>query len=152
MKRKHAGEVTLNQIKVTLDELGEMLGFVVERMVTKDEAKGFATKNDLNGFATKEDLKRFATKDDLKNFATKDDLKNFATKDDLKNFATKDDLKNFATKDDLKNFATKDDLNQSLFTLQTQMNGIEADIRDMKHSRLEVRVADLEEKVFGKAR
>jgi hypothetical protein len=98
MKRKHAGEVTLNQIKVTLDEIGGMLGFVVERMVTKDEAKGFATKDDLKGFAT------------------------------------------------------KDDLNQGLSTLQTQMNGIEADIRDMKHARLEVRVADLEEKVFGKAR
>ncbi|HEV3245206.1 MAG TPA: hypothetical protein VG102_02530 [Candidatus Paceibacterota bacterium] len=44
--------------------------------------------------------------------------------------------------------ATKDDI----FVLRTQINGIEADIRDMKHARLEVRVADLEEKVFGKAR
>ena len=89
---------TVNGLAITVKELSEMLGFVVERMVTKD---------DLKGFATKEDLKRFATKDDL---------------------------------------------HEGLFTLQTQMNGIESDIREMKHARLEVRVADLEEKVFGKAR
>lgn len=85
MKRKGVGKATLEGLKVTLDEIGEMLGFVVERMVTKE---------------------------------------------DLKDFATKDDL----------------------FTLQTQLNGIETDIRSMKNSRLELRVSELEEKVFGEAR
>ena len=60
-------------------------------------------------------------------------------------------IKNMATKDDIaevrKEMATKD----QLFALQTQVNSIESDIRDMKHFKLEFRVADLEEKVFGKA-
>lgn len=47
---------------------------------------------------------------------------------------------------------TKEDLNEGLFELHTQVNNIESDIRAMKSVRVEVRVADLEEKVFGKAR
>ncbi len=47
-----------------------------------------------------------------------------------------------------KEMATKD----QIFALQTQVNSIENDIRGMKHSKLEFRVADLEEKVFGKVR
>ena len=63
----------------------------------------------------------------------------------------------------IKNMATKDDLNDGLTGLRTelkgdiahlseQVNSIETEIRGMKHSKLEFRVADLEEKVFGKAR
>ena len=48
----------------------------------------------------------------------------------------------------VEHMATKEDL----FALQTQVNSIESDIREMKHARLEVRVADLEEKVFGRSR
>ncbi len=47
---------------VTIDEL---MDFLQENMVTKEDAKNFATKDDLKGFATKDDLKNFATKDDL---------------------------------------------------------------------------------------
>ena len=36
--------------------------------------------------------------------------------------------------------------------IQTQVNSIETDIRSMKQSKLEVRVGDLEEKVFGASR
>jgi hypothetical protein len=52
-------------------------------------------------------------------------------------------VKHMATKEET---ASKD----QLVVLQTQVNGIETDIRSMKHGKLEVRVADLEEKVFGK--
>ena len=63
----------------------------------------------------------------------------------------------------VKHMATKEDLNDGLaevrnematgfLTLQTQVNSIETDIRGLKHSKLEFRVADLEEKVFGKVR
>jgi hypothetical protein len=38
------------------------------------------------------------------------------------------------------------------FALQTQVNSIECDIREMKHDRLSARVSDLEEKVFRKSR
>jgi hypothetical protein len=38
------------------------------------------------------------------------------------------------------------------FALQTQVNSIEREIREMKHDRLGIRVEDLEEKVFGKSR
>lgn len=44
--------------------------------------------------------------------------------------------------------ATKEDV----YALQTQLNSIESDIRGIKNERLGVRVADLEEKVFGKPR
>jgi len=44
--------------------------------------------------------------------------------------------------------ATKDDL----ATLGIQVAGIETQLRDMKHTKLHARVADLEEKVFGETR
>lgn len=39
-----------------------------------------------------------------------------------------------------------------LMRLSDQVNSIERDIREMKGVKLEFRVADLEEKVFGKSR
>ncbi len=44
--------------------------------------------------------------------------------------------------------ATKD----QIIALHTQVNAIETDIRDAKRHKLVTRVADLEEKVFGKSR
>jgi hypothetical protein len=46
------------------------------------------------------------------------------------------------------NMATKD----QLFVLQGQVNSIEGQIREMNHGKLEVRVGDLEEKVFSEIR
>jgi hypothetical protein len=57
-------------------------------------------------------------------------------------------VEHMATKDDLKNLATKD----QLVALHTQVNSIETQLRDMRHTQLQSRVADLEENVFGKAR
>ena len=39
-----------------------------------------------------------------------------------------------------------------IIALHTQVNSIETQIRDMKHVKLEARVADIEEEVFGKTR
>ena len=39
-----------------------------------------------------------------------------------------------------------------IIALHTQVNSIETQLRGMKHVKLEGRVADLEEKVFGKVR
>jgi hypothetical protein len=47
-----------------------------------------------------------------------------------------------------RDMATKD----QVIALHTQVNSIERQLRDMKHVKLEDRVADLEEKVFGKVR
>ena len=44
--------------------------------------------------------------------------------------------------------ATKD----HIIALHTQVNSIETQLRDMKHTKLHARVADLEEKVFGAVR
>ena len=44
--------------------------------------------------------------------------------------------------------ATKEDA----AALGIQITGIETQLRDMKHTKLHARVADLEEKVFGAAR
>lgn len=80
---------------VTLDEIGEMLVFVVEHMVTKEELDEKLDRS-LGSLRT--------------------------------------------------------ELKSDLFKLHTQVNSIESELREMKHSRLELRVADLEEKVFGKTR
>ena len=44
--------------------------------------------------------------------------------------------------------ATKD----QIIALHTQVNSVETELRDMKHTKLHARVADLEEKVFGETR
>jgi hypothetical protein len=57
------------------------------------------------------------------------------------------DIKNDIT--DIKSvMATKD----QIAALHTQVTSIESDIRGMKQAKLEFRVTDLEEKVFGKIR
>ena len=61
-------------------------------------------------------------------------------------------VKNMATKDDIaeirRDMATKD----QIIALHTQVNAIETQLRDMRHTQLQARVADLEENVLGKAR
>jgi hypothetical protein len=47
-----------------------------------------------------------------------------------------------------RDMATKD----QIVALHAQVNSIETQLRGMKHGRLETRVADLEDKVFGTAR
>ena len=44
--------------------------------------------------------------------------------------------------------ATKD----QIIALHTQINSIESELRSMKHVKLQSRVADLEEEVFGETR
>jgi hypothetical protein len=48
----------------------------------------------------------------------------------------------------VQHMATKEDL----FALQTQVNSIEKDIREMKKDKLPARMTDVEEKLFGKPR
>ena len=38
---------------------------------------------------------------------------------------------------------------EQIITLHTQVNSIETQLRDMRHTKLHSRVADLEERVFG---
>jgi hypothetical protein len=59
-------------------------------------------------------------------------------------------VKHMATKEDLAEL--RKELKADIFSVQTQVNSIESQIRSMNHVRLEGRVADLEEKIFGKAR
>ena len=49
-----------------------------------------------------------------------------------------------AVAEDISKLATKD----QVFSLQTQVNAIETQLRDMKHTKLESRVLDLEEEIF----
>ena len=53
--------------------------------------------------------------------------------------------RDMATKEDLQKLATKD----QVIALHTQVNSIE---RQLRETRTEIRLADLEEKVFGKVR
>ena len=57
-------------------------------------------------------------------------------------------VKHMATKEDLEKLATK----EQLFAVQTQVNSIETQLRDMKHVKLHARVANLEEKIIGENR
>ena len=59
----------------------------------------------------------------------------------VKHMATKDDVARLDGRID--RLATK----EQLFALQTQVNGIETQLRNMQHVKLHARVADLEEKV-----
>jgi hypothetical protein len=64
----------------------------------------------------------------------------------VKHMATKEDIAEI--KQGMNGMATKD----QVIALHTQVNSIESQLRGMKHVKLEGRVADLEEKVFGKVR
>ena len=69
----------------------------------------------------------------------------------VQHMATKGDLVVFGNelKRELRaELATKADL----FALQTQINSIEVQVREMSQERLTDRIADLEEKVFGKSK
>jgi hypothetical protein len=66
----------------------------------------------------------------------------------VEHMATKEDLERFAIKEDVARTATKDDV----ATLGTQIASIENQLREMKYGALQVRVLDLEEKVFGRVR
>jgi hypothetical protein len=55
-----------------------------------------------------------------------------------------------ATKEDIGDL--KSELKHDILRLSEQVTSIEGDIRSMKRAKLEFRVADLEEKVFGKSR
>ena len=61
-------------------------------------------------------------------------------------------VKHMATKDDIAairhDMATKN----QIVALHTQVNSIETQFRGMKHTKLQGRVADLEDEVFGEAR
>jgi hypothetical protein len=53
-----------------------------------------------------------------------------------------------AVAEDISKLATKD----QIIALHRQVNAIEPQLPDMKHTKLHARVADLDEKVFGAAR
>ena len=53
-----------------------------------------------------------------------------------------------AVAEDISKLATKD----QVIALHTQVNSIETQLRGMKHVKLQSRVADLEEEVFGETR
>ena len=53
-------------------------------------------------------------------------------------------VKHMATKDDIADLRT--DLKGDIVAVATQVNSIETELRDMKHTKLQSRVADLEER------
>jgi hypothetical protein len=59
-------------------------------------------------------------------------------------------VKHMTTKEDLS--ALRYDLKSDIVAVHTQVNSIERHLREMKYPKLEDRVADLEEKVFGDIR
>jgi hypothetical protein len=61
-------------------------------------------------------------------------------------------VKHMATKDDIADVRTEMATKDQIIALHTQVNSIETQLRGMQYAKLQSRVADLEEEVFGKAR
>ena len=61
-------------------------------------------------------------------------------------------VKHMATKDDIAEIRNDMARKDQLVTLHTQLSSIETQLRAMKHTKLESRVLDLEEEVFGETR
>ena len=59
-------------------------------------------------------------------------------------------VKHMATKDDIAEL--RQELKGDIVRVSEQVASIETQLRDMKHTKLHARVADLEEKVFGRVR
>ena len=57
-----------------------------------------------------------------------------------------------AVADDIADVKRDTATKHQIVTLHTQANSIETELRAMKHTKLQARVADLEEEVFGKTR
>jgi hypothetical protein len=141
--RKSSKDVTLNEVGVTLNRFdlrmngfGETLDQFGGRLNEfGDTLSGFGERvNDfgetLNTFG-----KRLNEVGEMLGFV----VEHMATKEDLAEVRKE-------LKGDIAEVRT------DLFALHTQVNSVETEIRGMRHGRLEVRVADLEEKVFGDSR
>jgi hypothetical protein len=61
-------------------------------------------------------------------------------------------VNHMATKDDIAELRKEVATKEQIVALHTQVNAIETQLRGMKHVKLQSRVADLEEEVFGAAR
>ena len=61
-------------------------------------------------------------------------------------------VKHMATKDDLEDIRRDMATKEQIITLHSQVNSIEMVLRAASQTKLHSRVADLEEKVFGRAR
>lgn len=62
------------------------------------------------------------------------------------------DNKFAALADDIGDIKHEKATKEQLVALHGQVNSIETQLRDMKHTKLHARVADLEEEVFGETR
>lgn len=67
-----------NNLETTVHDMLEMIRFIHDNALTRDDLVNMATKDDLLGLATKDDIANMATKDDIaairREMATKDDL------------------------------------------------------------------------------
>ena len=59
-------------------------------------------------------------------------------------------VKHMATKDDIAEL--RQEVKGDIIRVSEQVASIESQLRDMKHTKLQSRVADLEEEVFGRPR
>jgi hypothetical protein len=61
-------------------------------------------------------------------------------------------VKHMANRDDIAEIRNDMARKEQIIALHTQINSIETDLRGMKRDKLDTRVADLEDEVFGKSR
>ena len=61
-------------------------------------------------------------------------------------------VEHMATKEDVADIRSDMATKEQIVALHTQVNAIETQLRGMRHVKLQSRVADLEEEVFGKSR
>ena len=61
-------------------------------------------------------------------------------------------VEHMATKEDVADIRSDMATKEQIVALHTQVNAIETQLRGMRHVKLQSRVADLEEEVFGRSR
>jgi len=61
--------------KGSSEEVLEMLSFIKDRMVMKEDIVDMVVKEDIGDMTTRDDLKRFATKEDLKMFPDRTEVR-----------------------------------------------------------------------------
>lgn len=129
-------EIIIKKIEEQGERFDDLMEFLQENVVVKDDLKNFATKDDLKNFATKDDLKSLATKDDV-NLLRKE-FEAFRVETDGNFRMLRNELDDIKTQLRELEKRTIEDANvaaQDILKLQNRVSALEAQVRQMQAAR-----------------
>ena len=85
-------EKEIKKIQDSVDIIAKTTAYILENMVTKEDAKSFVTKEDAKSFVTKNDLESFKLEMNINFNNLGSDLKIFKNDTDESTKTTKDDV------------------------------------------------------------